>query len=78
MENEIMNKQETQAEQMVNGVPARLYDGYDGDSGREPPEDFIQQLLDSAPPEVRARAEQFAQQRQAASGQAEPAASVDK
>lgn len=65
--------QEAQGEQMVHGVPARLYDGYDGTAQAAPPEDFLQQLLAGAPPEVRARAEQFAQERQAAQGQ-QPAA----
>lgn len=45
----------------VNGVESRLLDGYDG--GNAPPPEFIQQLLASAPPEIRARAEEFARQR---------------
>ena len=61
-----------QEEQTSFGMPARLFDGYDG--GNAPPDEFLQQLLQSAPPEVRARAEQFAQQRQQAGGQHEPAA----
>ena len=62
----------TQDEQTSFGMPARLFDGYDG--GNTPPDEFLQQLLQSAPPEVRARAEQFAQQRQQAGWQQEPAA----
>lgn len=62
-----------QEEQTSFGMPARLFDGYDGDSGRQPPEDFMQKLLASAPPEFRARAEQFAKERQAAGEQTEPA-----
>lgn len=58
---------------LVHGVPGRLYDGYDGSERAAPPQDFLQQLLAGAPPEVRARAEQFAQERQAAQGQ-QPAA----
>ena len=61
-----MNNQDQQAES-VNGVPHNLLDGYDG--GTAPPAEFIQQMLDSAPPEIRARMEQFAQERQAASQQ---------
>lgn len=61
-----MNNQDQQAES-VNGVPHNLLDGYDG--GTAPPAEFIQQMLDGAPPEVRARMEQFAQERQAASQQ---------
>ena len=70
MENE-MNNQAPQDE-MVNGVPHNLLDGYDG--GTAPPAEFIQQMLEGAPPELMARIEQFAQQRQAAAGQAEAGA----
>lgn len=51
----------------IDGIPDRLFDGYDG--GREAPAEFLQSLLEGAPPAVRARAEQFAQQRQAQQGQ---------
>lgn len=70
MENE-MNNQDQQPE-AVNGVPHNLLDGYDG--GTAPPAEFIQQMLEGAPPELLARIEQFAQQRQAADGQAEAGA----
>ena len=60
-----------QEEQTSFGMPARLFDGYDG--GNAPPDEFLQQLLQSAPPEFRARAEQFAKERQAAGEQTEPA-----
>ncbi|WP_238914236.1 hypothetical protein [Achromobacter insolitus] len=40
-----------------------LYDGYDG--GREPDEAAIRELLKNAPPELQARAEEWAKQREA-------------
>ncbi len=46
--------------EQVNGVEHRLLDGYDG--GTAPPEEFLKGLLASAPPEVRARAKEWAQQ----------------
>lgn len=55
------NEQKPQDEQLINGVPARLFDGYDGD-GQQPPADYMQKLLDSAPPEFKARAEQFSKE----------------
>lgn len=45
----------------ANGVDNKLLDGYDG--GDAPPPEFIQQLMASAPPEIRARAEAFARER---------------
>ncbi len=59
------------SEEMVNGVPARLLDGYDG--GDSPPADFVAQLLAGAPPEIRARAEQFAREKQEGFKKDEPA-----
>lgn len=56
----------TGSAEMVNGMPYRLYDGYDG--GREVPQEYVDQLLAGAPAEVRARAEAFAKQRQATEG----------
>lgn len=62
-----MNTEQDTQEQMVHGVPARLFDGYDG--GQEPPAEFIQKLLAGAPPEIRARAEQMQRERQEAGEQ---------
>lgn len=56
-------------ENSVGGVDARLLDGYDG--GNAPDPEFVKNLLDNAPPEVKARAEEFAKQR--ASWSATPA-----
>lgn len=50
----------------IPGIPDRLFDGYDCD-GPQPSDEKIQQLLAAAPPEVRARAAEFARQLEAAS-----------
>lgn len=60
MEKEMTSGQENQ--DTIGGVQHRLLDGYDGD-GQTPPPEFIQKLLEDAPPELRARAEKFAQER---------------
>ena len=52
-------------DEAVGGVPARLLDGYDG--GTTPSPELIAELLASAPPEVRARAAEFARQSKSAS-----------
>lgn len=52
-----------ETDQKVNGVEHRLLDGYDG--AATPPKEFIDQLLQNAPPEIQARAKEFAAQRQA-------------
>ena len=44
------------------GVEHRLYDGYDG--GREIPQEQIEQLMAGAPPEIQARAKEWAAQQQ--------------
>ena len=49
------------SENKVNGVDPRLLDGYDG--GTAPSDEFVKNLLANAPPEVKARAEQFAKER---------------
>lgn len=72
MESEFDMRPGENEEEMVHGIPARLFDGYDGD-GNAPPESFIRQLMDGAPPEIRARAEEFAKERGRA-GRADPAA----
>lgn len=72
--------QNQEAGEMVGGVPHHLLDGYDG--GSAPPPEFIQQLLASAPPEVKARAAEYAKQMgqqqggadEGAAQEAEPAA----
>lgn len=46
----------------VNGVDYRLFDGYDG-AAREPSDEYIAQLLASAPEAVRARIAEFAKER---------------
>lgn len=57
-----MKPEEVKSEEpMVGGVPHRLLDGYDG--GVAPPEEFMKKLLEGAPPEIKARAEEFAKQR---------------
>lgn len=72
-QNPTQQQPQEQGEQTSFGMPARLFDGYDGDSGRQPPEDFMKKLLASAPPEFQARAEQFAKERKAAGDQTEQA-----
>lgn len=62
------------AEETINGVPHRLFDGYDG-SESAPPDGYIAKLMASAPPEVKARAQEWAKQRQAAGGDAAAAGS---
>ncbi len=59
-----MNESKAPQDDVVNGVPHRLLDGYDG--GDAPPPEFLNQLLQGAPAEIRARAEEFARQRQQA------------
>lgn len=56
-----MNKVKPQEEPKVGDVPHRLLDGYDG--GQQPPAEFIKELLDGAPEEVKARAKQWAEER---------------
>lgn len=58
-------------EPKINGVPHRLMDGYDG--GETPPQAFMDDLLKNAPPEVQARAKEFALQNQAAANKQAPA-----
>lgn len=48
-------------DQKFNGVDHKLLDGYDG--GNAPTPEFMQELLKNAPPEVQARAKQFAEQK---------------
>lgn len=56
-------------EEMFEGFPSRLFDGYDGGGERpEPGEAEAMELLKDAPPEVKARAEEWAKQRAAMSG----------
>lgn len=61
------------------GVEHRLYDGYDG--GREVPQEHIDQLMAGAPPEIQARAKEWAAQQQklgVQGGQAAPAGEAAK
>lgn len=51
-------------EATLNGVPHRLLDDYDADS--KVPDSTIAELLKNASPEFKARAEQFAKEREAA------------
>lgn len=60
-----MTAEKKYEEEAVGGVPARLLDGYDG--GTTPAPETIKALLASAPPEVRARAAEFARQSKAVS-----------
>jgi hypothetical protein len=53
-------------EKKIQGIPYSHFDGYDG--GAEPPQDFIAELLRGAPPEVQARAAEFAKQRATEAG----------
>jgi hypothetical protein len=56
---------EDDKEPMYNGIPYRLLDDYDGgsDEPREGTEEMLQQLLEGAPSEFRARALVWAKQR---------------
>jgi hypothetical protein len=58
-------------EQKVGGVEHRLLDGYDG--GEAPPAEFVAELLESAPPEIKARAKEFAAEQAARAEKAEKA-----
>jgi hypothetical protein len=48
-------------EKKVHGIPHGHFDGYDG--GTELPAEFISELLKGAPPEIKARAAEFAKER---------------
>lgn len=48
-------------EELVNGIPHRMFDGYDG--GKPPSPENIAQLLTHAPPEILARIAEFAKQK---------------
>lgn len=61
-----MSNVKPQDEPKVGDVPHRLLDGYDG--GQQPPADFIKELLDAAPAEVKARAKQWAQEQRQLDG----------
>ena len=50
-------------EETINGVPHRLLDDYDADA--KVPDSIVSELLKNAPPEFKARAEQFAKEREA-------------
>lgn len=59
-----------------NVVPDRLLDGYDG--GDSPPDEYIQKLMQSAPPEIRGRAAEWAKQRAAQGGDQEQQPQADE
>lgn len=63
-------------EEMVNGVPHRLLDGYDG--GEAPDPSFIEKLMAGAPPELRARAAEFAKMNASAAPEAGAAPEAEK
>lgn len=48
-------------EELLDGIPHRLLDGYDG--GRDPSDEEAAELLASAPEAVKARAKEWAAQR---------------
>lgn len=49
--------------ELFMGLPARLFDGYDGEGKAS--EAMVAQLLEGAPPELKARIEEWANQRAA-------------
>ena len=55
--------QQEPAELMIHGMPARIFDGYDGDSGREVSDEYIQALLAGAPREIHERIAEVERQR---------------
>lgn len=54
-------QQPNQQQDVIGGVPHHLLDGYDG--GTAPPPEYLAQLLAKAPPEIQARAKEWAKQR---------------
>lgn len=66
---QIMSGNDETKEPQIHGIPQRLFDGYDGGPDISPEQ--LAALLENAPPEIRARAEQFARERQAASVQSD-------
>lgn len=55
---------------VIGGVPHHLLDGYDG--GTAPPPEYLAQMLAKAPPEIQARAKEWAQQRAAGADKQQP------